>query len=411
MNTTIGAAQTTVQLASNASSSAQNYYFTRFVSPPLDAQTVSANTWTYNFAARESSTSANFPCTGNNKTIYISCYLWRPGTGKVAAILEGSSTGNNSEQGANISCFPTSFSGSQVTAQAKDVICLEVWFQITQGSATSYTDNYYFDGTTVNTTQGAIVTNHASFLETPQNLTILTTPTRFYLHAASSGVGGTLPTTKQSTQTMTANFDAYTVNRIMDLTKASGTQTDITATKTAGGASTIFYMSRFVSDPLNESSIPAQTWTLNFASWASSTSMYYPCNSSGYIPSCLYVWRPSDGTKVGTIFDGLSAVTSAQIGHTTEYVSSVTFTGSAVANLQSGDVLCFEAMTASSTTSSWTYHYAFDGATINLVDNTAASNHAAFIETPEAVIFYTVSPPIDMTPNKVTITNKFITKV
>lgn len=173
MTETIGTAQTSLALTSNATTSLQTYYFTRFVSPALSGVTsVDANTWTFNYAAKESNASANFPGTGTGFSIHITAYVWRPGTGKVGNILDGNSNtdareaATTTEQVGNVT-----FSGSLVSSVSNgDVICFEIIFEITQAAATAYTDTFYYDGTVVNTTIPSVVTDQASFLETPQAL-------------------------------------------------------------------------------------------------------------------------------------------------------------------------------------------------------------------------------------------------
>lgn len=232
--------------------------------------------------------------------------------------------------------------------------------------------------------------------------------TRFYLHSASSSVSGTLPSAQVSTMALTAQFDAFSVNRSMDTTISAGSQVDLTATKTNSSSTALMYMTRFLSSRINQTSISANTWTLNIACWANSSSPFYPSNTSHFVPSCLYVWRPSTGAVVGSaIFDGVSSTSTLQLGSTSERVSKVNFTGSAV-TIQSGDILVLEAWTASNVTSSQTWHYAYDGATINTSDNTSATNHAAYIETPENITF--TPPSIDATATTISnLTNKFIT--
>lgn len=234
--------------------------------------------------------------------------------------------------------------------------------------------------------------------------------TRFYTHAASSTATGTLPTTKQSTQTVTTGFDAFTVNRSMDTIVSTGTQTDISATLAGAGSTTTFHMTRFISKPLDQTSIAANTWTISVACWSNSSLPFYPSRSNSLIPSCVYVWRPSTGAKIGTVFDGLSSTTTAQQGTTSERTSKVNFTGSAVTSMLTGDLLVYEAQTGTNVSSTNTLHYAFDGATINTTDNATVTNHAAYLETPENLTFFTPPTTIDCTVVSQVLTNKIITK-
>ena len=152
MDTTAGSSGVSKSITTNAVTSAQNLYFTKFVSPALGAQTISANTWTYYFGAQQSNAAANFPTSGINAAVRVCIYLWRPSTGaKVGNILDGNSTASFWEPqspGAQFPCGPGNFSGSSVVAQDGDVIIQEIWFTVTQGGATARTDIFYYDGTT-----------------------------------------------------------------------------------------------------------------------------------------------------------------------------------------------------------------------------------------------------------------------
>lgn len=169
MTTTIGTSQTSLALTSTASTSALSYYFTRFVSSPILGGSISADTWTWAFAAKESSASANFPTTTSG-TGPCSCYVWRPSTGaKVGNILISSTgMGTISEAGTSESALSGTFSGSAVTCNVGDVICFEVVVTVTQASATAFTDTYYFDGTTA-----ASTTSNAASLSCTQNLFLI----------------------------------------------------------------------------------------------------------------------------------------------------------------------------------------------------------------------------------------------
>lgn len=171
MNTTIGTTQTSKAIS--FTSAQHKVYYTRFVSDTLQSNTtISANTWNFAFAASEASLSANFPCAGSAQAINVTCYVWRPGTGtKVGNILDGNSAASYTEPsaiGTEKSLFGT-FSGSAVTANAGDVICMEIYFTIT--NTASSTGTFFYDGTTETNVNGTTVTSHASYIETPQALT------------------------------------------------------------------------------------------------------------------------------------------------------------------------------------------------------------------------------------------------
>lgn len=170
MDGTIGIAQVT-RPTSGTNSSAGKTFIGRWVSDTLGGTTqIDANTWTVNFAATDSG-SNKFPATTGVGTIWVCAYVWRPGTGKVANIIDGVS-GNTFQVGSSTEKVEHgTFTGAQVTGvQSTDVLCIELWADTT-GAATGWAHRVYFDGTTENTTPAATVSNHAAFIETPQNIT------------------------------------------------------------------------------------------------------------------------------------------------------------------------------------------------------------------------------------------------
>jgi hypothetical protein len=171
MNITIGTSQASVS-GIHGSTSLKTIYFTRFVSAALSVSSISANTWTYNFSTKEVSASENFPVSGSG-FVYAVCYVWRPSSStKVGTIIDGFTAANITEPAANTQVVHhTTFSGSSVASLvAGDVIIFEVWFDVDPAAgAGTTTISFFYDGTTANTTNNATVSNHASFLETPQD--------------------------------------------------------------------------------------------------------------------------------------------------------------------------------------------------------------------------------------------------
>lgn len=178
MDTTIGTTSTLLQGSSNSTTSIQRYYFSRFVSEALSGvSSITAQTWTYNFACypATATANANFPAAGTNQPVRIVCYVWRPGTGKLGNILDGNSASTVDENATNSPVSQsTTFTGALVSSvQNNDVICFEVWFEITAAAAAVVTLRYVYDGATVSLTEGAAAGDHAAFIETPQNLTFV----------------------------------------------------------------------------------------------------------------------------------------------------------------------------------------------------------------------------------------------
>lgn len=180
------------------------------------------------------------------------------------------------------------------------------------------------------------------------------------------------------------NIDAQTVNRTMNTTKGTS-EVGLVRTNTATGAHVI-YFTKFVSEQIGNSSIAANTWTYNFAAHQSSSALNFPVSgASQSTQAVLYVWRPSNSTKVGTIFDGTTAATVGEGGTDAKASHTTTFSGASVSGIQAGDRLVFEAWishNSGSTTNTGTYF--FDGTVITLTE-TFVTDHASFIETPETI--------------------------
>ena len=155
------------------------------------------------------------------------------------------------------------------------------------------------------------------------------------------------------------------------------------------------FIGRWVSPPIYQTSIAANTWTYSFAAREEGLQQNYPVSGSNQpIRVNCYVWRPGSGTKVGTILDGNTAstvdeATSASV----ERASTTTFSGASVSSLQDGDVICFEAWaTGVNLLTTVFMDFFFDGPTVTTTDGTVSA-HATFIETPEDLNFTEPLPP------------------
>lgn len=170
MDTNIGTAQTSK--SGSTTLSTKTIYYTKFVSPTLNQTSVAANTWNYAFAVLESTAAGNFPVNASGP-VYVCIYIWRPSTGaKIATISDGNSSGSFVEPNANStekSMFST-FTGSAVSCAVGDVIIIEVYIASGNSSATGVTCTFYYDGTTETNNNNTTVSNHASYIETPETL-------------------------------------------------------------------------------------------------------------------------------------------------------------------------------------------------------------------------------------------------
>jgi hypothetical protein len=179
MNTTIGTAQTQLDFVNTAARSNIFAYVTKFVSANLNETSIAANTWKWNFAAKISNTTpVAFPTPSTNDRVPVNVYVWRPSTGaKVGTIFDGAASATYWDIGWEDITVETlqngNFAGAAVTTAINDVIVVEVWVRMDCTSTTSTTYSVMYDGTTVNESavNPTTVSNHASFLETPQNLT------------------------------------------------------------------------------------------------------------------------------------------------------------------------------------------------------------------------------------------------
>lgn len=181
MNTQIGLAMTNLQVTTLNSTAAQSNFMGFFCSPPLAGnQTVGGGTMILNAAEQEANLASNWWI----NSLHI--YVWRPSNGTLVGrvrdaanvSLGGSEpTATNSTQVSHV----TGITSSAVSALDGDVVICEVWVRATQGMATGYSNRFYFDGTTENTTENAVVTNHASYIELTENLAFKTGAVRSFV--------------------------------------------------------------------------------------------------------------------------------------------------------------------------------------------------------------------------------------
>jgi hypothetical protein len=199
MDTTIGTAQTSQAFTNTAiASNNKKYYVTKFVSQPINQSGIAANTWTYNFAVKTTvnASTDDYPCIDTSQLVPVTCYVWRPSTGaKVGNIVDGNTAstyfdvGNQNTTGHTLNEVAEhgTFTGAAVAgAAASDVIIMEAWVNVWMSTAASTVLSWFYDGTTTNTTSGTVVSNHASFLETPETITF-------------AGGGGSIAMTNVST--------------------------------------------------------------------------------------------------------------------------------------------------------------------------------------------------------------------
>lgn len=168
MNTTIGAAQVSQAATTMAQTTTQDTFWRFFTSPPLEGnQQVGNGNLRYNTADSESNLNAN------HWVESINIYVWRPSNGTLVGFVRDAAslgasepTSINSEQVSHMATI----TGNAVNALDGDVVICEVWSEHSQAMAAAYTITFYYDGTTENETENAVVSNHASWVELPETL-------------------------------------------------------------------------------------------------------------------------------------------------------------------------------------------------------------------------------------------------
>lgn len=176
LSTTKGSTSNSYFISSLAQTSLQSGNIDIWVSDPLNSQTISSNTWTLFLQTREEDPAAN----ANSAA---SVYIWRPSKSVVVGYIYDSinvlnfsyQTGGSANEWSD--SYPTAatatFSGNQVVANEGDVLVYEVWYRASQSKASSYSLYIYYNGTN-DTTTGDANTSAASYIETPQNLSFMT---------------------------------------------------------------------------------------------------------------------------------------------------------------------------------------------------------------------------------------------
>lgn len=212
-------------------------------------------------------------------------------------------------------------------------------------------------------------------------------PTRLYFHWATNTTPGTFPTTEQSAATANVtNSDATTI-RTMDTNISVGFPVASFFNTSASTNARNNFLATYASPPLvGNQSVGGGNMILNVADQEPNLAANFWVNSC-----CIYVWRPSTGTKVGNIRDAAgtslggsepSAINQLQVTHITGITTSAV-------NALDGDVIICELWTRTTQSQATSYNVGFqiDGITINTTENAVVTNHASFIEFTENLNF------------------------
>lgn len=166
MDSAVGAAQVAASSGAFAFGAvASNVWFRRHVSEPLDAQSIAAGNWVVSGAGLETSANANQFMPSS------CCYLWRPSTGARIGYFWDTVLTGQTEPGTAQTAVNQTRAGAALTAQAGDVIVLEVWCSGTPSMAATYTIQWFYDGATE-----ASATDCASFLNAPAAISFVAPP-------------------------------------------------------------------------------------------------------------------------------------------------------------------------------------------------------------------------------------------
>ncbi len=200
----VGTLQRTRSTPTTNSTAQQSRYVARFVSPPLAAQTIAAQTWTLGLVTNETNT-------GANSFTRPVIYLWRPSASAVVGfVYDAAANIPNAEWTGGARTNYGTLSGSAVTAQAGDVLVFEVWaYSAAMGLAGVYNQILYFNGTVEPAGNNQSSTSARSFLEASGTGTITfsaTATTR--THWAGTGItaGSEAALVSQNSFSTTAGF-------------------------------------------------------------------------------------------------------------------------------------------------------------------------------------------------------------
>jgi hypothetical protein len=154
MDATIGAgAETSKVLTTIADTAAQASLLVRFLSDPIAAQTIAAQTVTFDLSRVESNANSNFAC-------LAVIAVWRPTGGSVVGRIADLALNLGLNSSTTKAAGSASQTSTSVTAANGDILVLEVWRDATvQAMATAYTNSYFYDGTTESS-----ITSEASFI-------------------------------------------------------------------------------------------------------------------------------------------------------------------------------------------------------------------------------------------------------
>lgn len=185
-------------------------------------------------------------------------------------------------------------------------------------------------------------------------------------------------------------FQARTVYNLRTMNTSTGTsQVTLTAPGSPGSTALQYeFLAKFCSPPIGTTTtVGGGLMNLSIADSAGNSALNFWTNGVN-----VYIWRPSTGSKVGTIRDYTGTPlpnTSTNTVATSEKVTQYNGIPSSGISAEPGDVIICELWWGNSPSMATSYSYSiyFDGNTVNTTTGTAVTNHAGFIEFAENIPF------------------------
>lgn len=160
MSTTIGTSQQSIAITTGGSSG--YIYWGRWVSDVISQTSIAANTWTFSFGYDSFWGSSDVGVVAN-------IFVWRPTTTtKIGTISDTSTSQSFSTTETGYKLTLTGSAVSSITS-GTDVLCVEFLGNTSLGGGSAH---FYYDGTTVVTTNNTSASSVASYIETPEDVTI-----------------------------------------------------------------------------------------------------------------------------------------------------------------------------------------------------------------------------------------------
>ena len=293
----------------------QSYYFGRFSSKPLAAQTIPTQTWNWAAIVGEGNLAAN-------TFIWPVMYVWRPGVGKVLPAIFDASAPAGIELVAAVQSATRSFVGAQTTTQEGDILVVECWLA---GNPTS-----------TGHLQTWRITSNGSFITSPYKIEFKPDTILYFQQSApvvvpAKAVGGLgLPLALNTNQSASATEGLLSTTLIQAPVGRYITAPEDRATTSQQS----YFFGRYSSGYLASQTIPAQTWGWEVSSGeqnAASNTFHWPV---------LYAWRPTTNSLVGYIFDGTGPY-GIEWRANTDPLLNQKFVGPEL-TIQNGDILVVE---------------------------------------------------------------------